>query len=105
MTDVSTDPDSLFRNYDEARHWVQDADLRSQPIVLADHFDGEHVQTAVITGGHDRYDVHIKSHEEGGTSRTTVDATEVAEMMGGWTVAGRVTGGEIASIEDVAAEV
>ena len=43
MTDVSTDPDSLFRNYDEARHWVQDADLRSQPIVLADHFGCERV--------------------------------------------------------------
>jgi hypothetical protein len=82
--------DAMFRNYDEARHWVQDADLRETTLVLEDRFDDELVATARINGAHDRYKVEITNHEgERSTNETVVDATEVAEMIGGWDVAGR----------------
>lgn len=80
----------MFRNYDEARNWVDDADLHSTTLVLEDHFDGEHIATARVSGGSGKYTVTITNHEgEDSITESVVDATEVAEMMGGWRVAGR----------------
>lgn len=93
--EVDRTADGMFRNYDEARNWVEDADLRSQPVVLEDHYKDEHVATCRVTGGNDRYTLEITNHEGADTTRTSVvDGTEVAEMMGGWKVAGRLNAKE-----------
>ena len=96
MSDECTDgikrtADVMFQNYDEAKLWVENADLWNYPLVLEDHFDGEHVATAKIKDSHDSYRVEITNHEgQETTSQQTVDHIEVAEMMGGWCVAGRL---------------
>jgi len=90
---ITKTPDALFRNYDEAREWVDTADLFKYPIVLEDWFDKNHIATARIMGYGGQYTVEITNHEgKDSVSETEVDATEVAEMMGGWTVVGRELG-------------
>ena len=89
-SDIDRTADAMFRNYDEAKLWVEDADLQSTTLVLEDYFDGEHIATARISGSADRYSVEITNHEgDETTSTTVVDGVEVAEMMGGWKVVGR----------------
>jgi len=90
MSEIEDSADVMFQSYDEARRWVTDADLVNKPVVLEDWFDGEHIATTKVQGSNDRYALEITNHEgKDTTSETVVDATEVAEMMGGWTVAGR----------------
>jgi len=87
---IDRSADAMFRNYDEAKTWVEDADLQSTTLVLEDHYKGEHIATAQINGSADTYRVTITNHEGNDTTAESVaDGIQVAEMMGGWTVAGR----------------
>jgi hypothetical protein len=87
---VERHPDEMFRNFDEAKGWVDSADLWDYPVILEDHLDGEHIATARVQGANGVYSLEITNHEgSDSTIEKTVGSIEVAEMMGGWKVAGR----------------